>query len=140
MSATTETTASSDAEARDSWVPMIVIAMGQMLMSFNVAAIPVSMSGMVASFNTPPTTVGTAIVLYSLGVSGFIMLGAKSGQRFGSKVFFQTAVVLFLAAMINDGRPDTQLKDWLPGVVLPGTAGDLPMSLVARLQTRQNPQ
>lgn len=86
---------------RDSWVPMIVIAMGQMLMSFNVAAIPVSMGGMVESFNTPPTTVGTAIVLYSLGVSGFILLGAKLGQRFGAKLFFQVAVGLFLTAMIT---------------------------------------
>jgi MFS family permease len=80
---------------------MIVIAMGQMLMSFNVAAIPVSMGGMVESFDTPPTTVGTAVVLYSLGVSGFIMLGAKLGQRFGSKIFFQSAVVLFLIAMVG---------------------------------------
>jgi MFS family permease len=79
---------------------MIVIAMGQALMSFNVAAIPVSMGGMISSFQTPPTTVGTAIVLYSLGVSGFIMLGAKLGQRFGSKIFFQAAVGLFLLAMI----------------------------------------
>lgn len=86
---------------RDSWVPMIVIAMGQMLMSFNVAAIPVSMGGMVESFGTPPTTVGTAVVLYSLGVSGFIMLGAKLGQRFGSKIFFQVAVVMFLLAMVT---------------------------------------
>jgi MFS family permease len=91
---------SADAEARDSWVPMIVIAMGQMLMSFNVAAIPVSMGGMVRSFSTAPTTVGTAIVLYSLGVSGFIMLGAKLGQRFGSKIFFQVAVALFGVAMV----------------------------------------
>src|SRR5215510_3752895 len=84
----------------DPWLPMIVIAMGQMLMSFNVAAIPVSMSGMVHSFNTPPTTVGTAIVMYSLGVSGFVMLGAKLGQRFGAKLFFQIAVGLFLVAMV----------------------------------------
>src|SRR5262245_1010509 len=88
-------------ELRDSWVPMIVIAMAQMLMSFNVSAIPVSMGGMVESFNTPPTTVGTAIVLYSLGVSGFIMLGAKLGQRYGSKVFLQAAVGLFLLAMVT---------------------------------------
>jgi MFS family permease len=93
--------ASAEAEVRDSWLPMIVIAMGQMLMSFNVSAIPVSMGGMVESFDTPPTTVGTAVVLYSLGVSGFIMLGAKLGQRFGSKIFFQTAVALFLVAMIT---------------------------------------
>src|SRR5262249_35783791 len=91
MATQTLPTTSVETEVRDSWLPMIVIAMGQMLMSFNVAAIPVSMGGMVESFNTPPTTVGTAIVLYSLGVSGFIMLGAKLGQRFGSKIFFQTA-------------------------------------------------
>jgi MFS family permease len=97
----TAVAAVADAEARDSWGPMIVIAMGQMLMSFNVAAIPVSMGGMVESFNTPPTTVGTAVVLYSLGVSGFIMLGAKLGQRFGSKIFFQSAAGLFLLAMVT---------------------------------------
>lgn len=88
-------------EPHDSWLPMIVIAMGQMLMSFNVAAIPVSMGGMVESFDTPPTTVGTAIVLYSLGVSGFILLGAKLGQRFGAKLFFQVAVGLFALAMVT---------------------------------------
>jgi MFS family permease len=101
MATDTSAAAASEVEARNSWVPMIVIAMGQMLMSFNVSAIPVSMGGMVESFRTPPTTVGTAIVLYSLGVSGFIMLGAKLGQRFGSKIFFQAAVALFLVAMVT---------------------------------------
>src|SRR5271166_6479057 len=101
MASQTVSPITTDAEVRDSWVPMIVIAMGQMLMSFNVAAIPVSMGGMVESFNTPPTTVGTAIVLYSLGVSGFIMLGAKLGQRFGSKIFFQSAAGHFLLAMVT---------------------------------------
>jgi MFS family permease len=98
----TQTSSSKTAEVgeQDSWLPMIVIAMGQALMSFNVAALPVSMGGMVASFSTPPTTVGTAIVMYSLGVSGFIMLGAKLGQRFGSRLFFQAAVSLFLLALV----------------------------------------
>ncbi|MFN0069534.1 MAG: MFS transporter [Limisphaerales bacterium] len=89
-----------DAETHESWLPMVVIAMGQMLMSFNVAAIPVSMSGMVERFQTAPTTVGTAIVMYSLGVSGFVMLGAKLGQRLGVKTFFQIAVAMFLCAMV----------------------------------------
>lgn len=97
---TSDSLANQDDDLQASWLPMVVIAMGQMLMSFNVAALPVSMSGMVSSFNTPPTTVGTAIVMYSLGVSGFIMLGGKLGQRFGSKLFFQVAVSLFLAAMV----------------------------------------
>ena len=86
--------------ARDPWLPMVVIAMGQALMSFNVAAIPVSMGGMVESFGVPPTTVGTAVVMYSLGVSGFVLLGAKLGERFGSKIFFQASVAMFFAALL----------------------------------------
>lgn len=109
-------------EARDSWVPMIVIAMGQMLMSFNVAALPVSMGGMVESFGVPPTTVGTAVVLYSLGVSGFIMLGGKLGQRFGSKIFFQAAVALFLVAMVTMVMSPTA-EVMLAGQGLAGFAG-----------------
>lgn len=79
---------------------MVVIAMGQALMSFNVAALPVSMGGMVESFGVPPTTIGTAIIMYSMGVSGFVLLGAKLGQRFGSKIFFQASVALFLLALL----------------------------------------
>jgi MFS family permease len=94
--AANQTTAPTQADSvRAPWLPMIVIGMAQALMSFNVAAIPVSMAGMVRDFDTPPTTVGTAIVMYSLGVSGFVMLGAKLGQRFGAKRIFQIVVAIF---------------------------------------------
>jgi hypothetical protein len=33
------------AEARTSWVPMIAIALGQVLMSYNVASLPVALGG-----------------------------------------------------------------------------------------------
>lgn len=90
MSSTT-----ADAQARESWVPMIAIALGQALMSFNVASLPVSMAGMVASFGVPPTTVATGIVMYSLAVAGFVMLGAKLVQRFGSTQVFRVVVGIF---------------------------------------------
>jgi MFS family permease len=131
MSANTLPKNGTTEEPQDSWLPMVVIAMGQMLMSFNVAALPVSMSGMVKSFNTAPTTVGTAIVMYSLGVSGFVMLGGKLGQRFGSKIFFQVAVALFLAAMIIMVVSPTATV-MLAGQALAGFAGaSLVPSLVA---------
>src|SRR5262249_58326813 len=79
---------------------MIVVALGQALISFNVSSLPVSMGGMVESLHTPPTTVGTAIVVYSLGVSAFILLGAKLGQRLGSRRLFQASVLGFGAAML----------------------------------------
>ena len=118
-------------EARDSWLPMIIIAMGQMLMSFNVAALPVSMSGMVASFDTQPTTVGTAIVLYSLGVSGFILLGAKLSQRFGAKLFFQIAVsMLGLAMVLMVVSPTAQVMLVAQALAGMGAAGLVPTLVV----------
>lgn len=89
------------AETRESWVPMIAIALGQMLMSFNVAALPVSLSGMVASFGVPPTTIATGIVMYSLSVAGFVMLGAKLVQRFGSTQVFRVVVAIFAVAQVT---------------------------------------
>ena len=52
--------ASADAEPKASWLPMIVIAMAQIMMIFNVSTLQVSIDGIASSFNTSATTVGTA--------------------------------------------------------------------------------
>lgn len=83
------------AEERASWAPMICIALGQAIMSFNVASLPVALGGMVQSFGVPPTTVATGIVAYSMIVAGFVMLGAKLVQRFGALKVFRLAVIVF---------------------------------------------
>jgi hypothetical protein len=49
-----------DKAPNDPWLPMIVIAL-TILMSFHISAVPVSMSSVVNSINTPPTTEGTAV-------------------------------------------------------------------------------
>ncbi len=79
---------------------MIAIALGQMIMSFNVASLPVAMGGMVQSFNVPPTTIATGIVAYSMLVAGFVMLGAKLTQRYGAINVFRVAVVVFGGAQV----------------------------------------
>ncbi|MGB3429206.1 MAG: MFS transporter [Burkholderiaceae bacterium] len=86
-------------DVKQSWLPMFVIGMGQTQMSLNINALPVSIGGIVAEFNVAPTTVGTAIVAYSLGVAGFIMLGAKLGQMFGSLKVFRAATLALLVAV-----------------------------------------
>jgi MFS family permease len=78
---------------------MVVVAMAQILMAFSFNALVVSIGGIVETFGTPATSVGTAIVVYSLAVAGFIMLGAKLGQRFGSRRVFVASTALFGAAM-----------------------------------------
>src|SRR5262245_66517572 len=87
-------------EPRASWVPMIAIALGQMIMSFNVASLPVAMGGMVKSFGVPPTTVATGIVAYSMLVAGFVMLASKLIQRYGALRVFRLAVIMFCASQV----------------------------------------
>lgn len=82
-------------DERASWVPMIAIAFGQAIMSFNVASLPVALGGMVESFRVAPTVIATGIVAYSMIVAGFVMLGAKLVQRFGAVRVFRFAVIVF---------------------------------------------
>ena len=88
-----------DSETRRPWLPMLIIAMGQAQMSLNINALPVSIGGIVAEFETAPTTVGTAIVAHSLAVAGFVMLGAKLGQKFGALMVFRAGSAMLLASM-----------------------------------------
>src|SRR5690606_30568912 len=91
--------AAAEIEARDSWMPMVVIGMAQILMTFNVSTLQVSIDSIASSFAAPATAIGTAIVTYSLVVAGLIMLGARVAQAFGSRKVFRAMVLLFGAAM-----------------------------------------
>lgn len=89
-----------DNEVRSSWIPMVGLFLAQMLMSFNVAALPVSIGGMVEDFGVPPTAVSTAIVTYGLVVAALVMVGAKIGQRVGWIVVFRVVVAAFAGSAL----------------------------------------
>ncbi|MBG6240545.1 MAG: MFS transporter [Candidatus Symbiopectobacterium sp. Dall1.0] len=118
-------------DEKASWIPMITIALAQILMSFNVASLPVALGGMVNSFNVPPTTIATGIVVYSLSVAGFVMLGAKLNQRFGPLTIFRSTVLLFgVAQVMMTFSPNATLM--ISAQALSGlTAAALVPSLVA---------
>jgi MFS family permease len=85
---------------RASWRPMVGLFCAQVLMSFNVAALPVSIGGMVEEFEVPPTAVSTAIVMYGLAVAALVMVGAKLGQRVGWVLIFRIVVAMFAGAAL----------------------------------------
>jgi MFS family permease len=80
---------------------MLIIALAQIQMGFNVSALPVSIGGIVEDFDASPSSVSTALVVYSLAVAGFVMLGAKFGKLFGARNMFQAGVVLHGLAMVG---------------------------------------
>ena len=101
---TNPSTAISRDEMPSSWFPMVLVAMGQTLTTLNISALPVLIGAMVDEFSIAPTTVASAIVVYSIAVSGFILLGAKIGQKYGATTIFRwSTVLLLLAAAMTAG-------------------------------------
>lgn len=88
------------AEERRSWVPMVCLFLAQILMSFNVAALPISIGGMVADFGVPPTVASSTIVVYGLVVAALVMTGAKLGQRIGWVLIFRCVVAVFAVSSL----------------------------------------
>jgi MFS family permease len=84
---------------RAPWLPLIVIVLAQLQMGINVSALPVSLGPISDEFNAPATVTATALLLYSLLVAAFVMLGAKIGKVFGERLVFQVGVVAHGAAM-----------------------------------------
>ena len=101
MRMNTESTVRTEAAAsRTSWAPLVGLFLAQVLMSYNVSALPVSLGGMVETFGVPPTDVSTAIVTYGLVVAALVMVGAKIGQRVGWVIVFRVVVAVFAASAL----------------------------------------
>ena len=108
-------------ETRRSWVPMIGLFLAQVLMSFNVAALPISLGGMVKDFGVPPTVAGSTIVVYGLAVAALVMTGAKLGQRVGWVLVFRIVLVIFAVSSLMMILSPT--VEWaIAGQVLAGAA------------------
>jgi MFS family permease len=89
-----------DTAMRASWLPLVIILLAQIQMGFNVTALNVSIGGIVDDFHTSATSVATALVIYSLAVAGFVMLGAKIGNRAGARLAFQVSIAAHGASMV----------------------------------------
>lgn len=93
-------TRTAPAPVKTSWLPMVSLFLAQVLMSFNVAALPISLGGMVADFGVPPTIASTTIVMYGLAVAALVMTGAKLGRRVGWVLIFRVVVALFAGSAV----------------------------------------
>lgn len=82
-----------------SWFALLIIVLAQLQMVFNVNALPVSIGPIASDLQTSATAINTALVVYSLFVAAFVMLGAKIGKLFGERLIFQIGVVAHGASM-----------------------------------------
>ena len=99
MATNTAAPAVVEAASKTSWLPLAIIVLAQLQMGININALPVSLGPIVEDLNAPATAISTALVLYSLYVAAFVMLGAKIGKMFGERLVFQVSAVGHGAAM-----------------------------------------
>lgn len=82
-----------------SWLPLAIIVLAQLQMGININALPVSLGPIIEDIDAPATSVATALVIYSLFVAAFVMLGAKIGKLFGERLVFQVSALVHGGAM-----------------------------------------
>src|SRR5262245_31726872 len=88
-----------DRAGRVSWFSLLIIVLAQLQMAINISALPVSLGPISEDLGTPATAAATALLLYSLFVAAFVMLGAKIGKLVGERRVFQAGVVVHAVAM-----------------------------------------
>src|SRR5262245_60763585 len=84
---------------RSSWLPLIIIVLAQLQMAMNISVLPVSLGPISEDLDAPATAAATALLVYSLFVAAFVMLGAKIGKLVGERLVFQVGVVVHAVAM-----------------------------------------
>jgi MFS family permease len=85
---------------RAPWLALVIIVLAQLQMAIGVNALPVSLGPIAEDLGAPATTAATAVLVYSLFVAAFVMLGAKIGKLLGERPVFQVCVVAHGAAMV----------------------------------------
>ncbi len=67
------------------WAPLIALATAQFVMVLDQSVMNVSISTLVAEFDTTVTTIQAVITLYCLVMAMFMMTGAKVGDIIGRR-------------------------------------------------------
>ncbi len=127
-----------------SWVPLVIIVLAQLQMGININALPVSLGPIIEDIDAPATSVATALVLYSLFVAAFVMLGAKIGKMFGERLVFQVSVLAHGAAMalmaVSTDAQTMNTAQAIAGVAAAALVPTLVVLIAANYRDRQQEQ
>jgi EmrB/QacA subfamily drug resistance transporter len=90
-----ETAAGGSTESAIRWAPLIALATAQFVMVLDQSVMNVSISTLVADFDTTVTTIQAVITLYCLVMAMFMMTGAKVGDIIGRRRGFVVGLVIY---------------------------------------------
>jgi MFS family permease len=99
------------------WIPIIILASGQFVMTLDSSVMNVSISQITADLNTSIQGVQSAITLYTLVMAAFMLTGAKLGDIVGRNRIFAIGLGVY-----GVGSLTTALSPNLP-ILLVGWSG-----------------
>ncbi|MEV4561727.1 MFS transporter [Kitasatospora sp. NPDC049285] len=77
------------------WKTLIVLGIAQFLMVLDASVMNVSISQLVADFDTEVTTIQAVITLYTLVMAAFMLTGGKIGDIYGRRRVFVVGMVVY---------------------------------------------
>ena len=77
------------------WGALIVLSAAQFLMVLDQSVMNVSISQLVADFDTTVTTIQAVITLYALVMAALMLTGGKLGDLFGRRRVFVIGLVIY---------------------------------------------
>src|SRR5687768_6178335 len=82
---------------KTNWLPLVALAIAQFVMVLDQSAMNVSVSALVADFDTSVTTIQAVITLYCLVMAMFMLTGGKIGDIIGRRRTFVIGLVIYAA-------------------------------------------
>ena len=84
-----------DPTPKTSWLPLVALAIAQFVMVLDQSAMNVSISALVADFDTSVSTIQAVITLYCLVMAMFMLTGGKIGDIIGRRRTFVIGLVIY---------------------------------------------
>jgi len=115
------------------WWPLVALAIAQFVMVLDQSVMNVSISTLVAEFNTTVTTIQAVITLYCLVMAMFMLTGAKIGDIIGRRRAFVVGLVIYACGSAMTAASQTVPVLTLGWSVLEGLGASLVLPALAAL-------
>ncbi len=115
------------------WWPLVALAIAQFVMVLDQSVMNVSISTLVADFDTSVTTIQAVITLYCLVMAMFMLTGAKIGDILGRRRTFVIGLVVYGIGSAVTAVSQTVVQLALGWSILEGVGAAMVMPALAAL-------
>ena len=115
------------------WAPLIALGTAQFVMVLDQSVMNVSISTLVAEFDTTVTTIQAVITLYCLVMAMFMMTGAKVGDIIGRRRAFVVGLIIYGCGSLITAVAPTVVVLTLGWSILEGIGAALVLPALAAL-------